>query len=259
MVFDIRGRRKHVVRVVYAILALLMGASLFLVVGPFNLGNLLGRGSSTSASSVLVEQAERIEKKLNREPDNEALLVSLTRSRIGAGNAMAETNPETGASVTTAEGRASYERALESWNRYLKQATSPNPSAAALVAGTYFRIAESSGSLEEAEKNIEGAAGAQRIAAKASPSVGTLSTLAIYEYYAGDFAAGDKAAKQVVAKTPSSEEAKEVKKQLAEFRARGKQFEEKKKEFAKLEKKQGKEALKNPFGGLAGSTGTLGQ
>ncbi len=38
MLFDIRGRRKHVVRVVYAILALLMGASLFLVVGPFNIG-----------------------------------------------------------------------------------------------------------------------------------------------------------------------------------------------------------------------------
>ena len=61
MVFDIRGRRKHVVRVVYAILALLMGASLFLVVGPFNIGNLVGNGSSTNASQILNEQAERIE------------------------------------------------------------------------------------------------------------------------------------------------------------------------------------------------------
>ena len=42
MLFDIRGRRKHVVKVVYAILALLMGASLFLVVGPVNIGSLLG-------------------------------------------------------------------------------------------------------------------------------------------------------------------------------------------------------------------------
>jgi hypothetical protein len=259
MVFDIRGRRKHVVRVVYAILALLMGASLFLVVGPFNLGNLIGNGGTTSAGKVLDEQAERIETKLRREPNSEALLVSLARTRIAAGNALAETNPETGGSVTTPEGLAEYARALESWQRYLRQAESPSPSAATLVAGTYFRLAESSGSLEEAEKNIEGAAAAQRISAEASPSVGSLSTLAIYEYYAGNFAAGDKAAKQVVAKTPSSEEAKEVKKQLAAYRARGKQFEEKKKEFAKLEKKQGKEALKNPFGGLGGSTGALGQ
>ena len=42
MLFDIRGRRKHVLRVVYAILALLMGGSLFLVVGPFNLAELIG-------------------------------------------------------------------------------------------------------------------------------------------------------------------------------------------------------------------------
>ena len=47
MLFDIRGRRKHVVRVVYAILALLMGASLFLVVGPFSIGNLVGNGGTT--------------------------------------------------------------------------------------------------------------------------------------------------------------------------------------------------------------------
>ena len=46
MVFDTRGRRKHVVRVVYAILAVLMGASLFLVVGPINIGSLLGNSTT---------------------------------------------------------------------------------------------------------------------------------------------------------------------------------------------------------------------
>ena len=35
------GRRKHVVKVVYAVLAVLMGASLFLVVGPLNIGRTL--------------------------------------------------------------------------------------------------------------------------------------------------------------------------------------------------------------------------
>ena len=39
MLFDIRGRRKNVVKVVYGILAVMMGASLFLVVGPVNLGS----------------------------------------------------------------------------------------------------------------------------------------------------------------------------------------------------------------------------
>ena len=40
MVFDIRGRRRHVVKVVYAILAVLMGLSLFLVTGAVNIGSI---------------------------------------------------------------------------------------------------------------------------------------------------------------------------------------------------------------------------
>ena len=47
MVFDIRGRRKHVVKVVYAVLAVLMGASLFLVVGRSTSAN-----SSTATAAV---------------------------------------------------------------------------------------------------------------------------------------------------------------------------------------------------------------
>src|SRR6476660_8481797 len=92
MLFDIRGRRKHVVRVVYAILALLMGASLFLVVGPFNIGNLVGNGGTSEASKVLREQAERFEQKLRREPENEDLMVALTRARFNTANSLTEVN-----------------------------------------------------------------------------------------------------------------------------------------------------------------------
>jgi hypothetical protein len=259
LVFDTRGRRKHVVRVVYAILALLMGASLFLVVGPVNIGNLLGTASSTSPSTIFEEQAERIERKLRTEPTNENLLLALTRAHSSAGNALTEVNSETGLTSFTPEGKQQLALAAESWNRYLKQADEPNPAGALLMARTFFRLAESSVSLEEAEDNVQKAADAQRIAAESRPSLGTLSSLAIYEYYANDFAAGDKAAKQAVAKAPN-EEAKEGKKQMAEYRKRGKAFETRKAEFAKLEKSQSKEALQNPLGGsLGGASGSLGQ
>ena len=43
------GRRKHVVKVVYAILALLMGLSLFLVVGPASIGDLFGSEDAAAA------------------------------------------------------------------------------------------------------------------------------------------------------------------------------------------------------------------
>jgi hypothetical protein len=254
MLFDIRGRRKHVVRVVYAILALLMGASLFLVVGPVNIGNLIGsNGSASNAAKVLQEQAERTEQKLRREPDNEALLLSLTRTRIGAGNALTETNPETGATVLTPEGKEELRRGLNAWQDYLKQTKEPKASAALLASRGYFSLAESSFALEEVVEAVEGAARAQRLAANAQPSIGTLTTLAIYEYYSGNFAAGDKAVKEAEAKATSKAEAKEVSKQMKEYRKRGKAFEAQKKQIVKQEKAQGKERLENPLGGLGGA------
>jgi hypothetical protein len=260
MLFDIRGRRKHVVRVVYAILALLMGASLFLVVGPFSLGNLIGNSSSTTnAAKIFQEQSERTEKKLRTDPENETLLLSLTRSRINAANSLTEVNSETGVTALTPEGRGELERGIESWRAYAKQTKEPKATTALLVSRGYFSLAETASSLEEAVESLNGASGAQRIAAEAQPSVGTLTTLAIYEYYAGDFAAGDKAVKEAEAKAPSKSEAKEIGKQMAEYRQRGKAFEKQKKEIAKQEKAQGKERLENPFGGLSGSAGGIGE
>ena len=259
MLFDIRGRRKHVVRVVYAILALLMGASLFLVVGPFNIGNLIGNGSSTSAAKVLQEQAERTEQKLRREPESEALLLALTRERITASNSLTEVNSETGATVLTPEGRQELERGIEAWGSYLKQSKKPKANIALLVSSGYFSLAQTSTALEETVENIEGAAKTQRIAAEAQPTINSLTTLGIYEYYVGNFAAGDKAVAEAEAKASNKAEAKEIGKQMAEFRTRGKEFEKGKKEAEKEEAKFGKERLQNPLGGLSGSAGSLGE
>jgi hypothetical protein len=257
LVFDTRGRRKHVIRVVYAILALLMGGSLFLVVGPVNITQLIGGSSSSSPGAVLDEQAERIEQRLAKDPTDEALLLSLTRTRIAAGNAQLEISPETGAPIVTTEGAREFEQGLHAWHRYLKlSGAEPNSSAAQLVAGTYFSLAQSSATLGEAESNIANAAAAERIFAEQRPNVGSLSTLATYQYFAGDFAAGDKSTKQAAQLAPSKGEAKAVEKQLAEYRKRGKAFEQQKKKFAKLEKERGKESLQNPFGGLSGGTGS---
>jgi hypothetical protein len=261
MVFDTRGRRKHVVRVVYAILALLMGTSLFLVVGPFNLGEVIGGGGASSASEVLDEQAERVEARLRTDPDNDALLLKLARTRINAGNALFETNPQTGVPVATPEARVELEGAAKAWGRYLEEAKAPNPAAAGLMARTYFSLAESSTTYEEAIDNVENATEAQRLAAKARPNLGAFSTLAIYEYFAGDFAAGDRASARVKKLVPSKEERKAVSTQLSEYRKRGKEFAKQVRAFEKTQRGKGKEALQNPLGGLAGGGlgGTLGQ
>lgn len=257
MLFDTRGKRRHVIRVVYAILALLMGASLFLVVGPFNLANILGGSSSTggSAAAALHEQAERIEHRLVKSPDDEQLLLALTRARINAGNAQIEQAFSSEVPTITSEAKKDFDAASEAWSRYLKVTDEPSSTGAQLVASTYFRQAEGSTAVGEAEENVSQAARAQRIAAEQRPNLGSLSTLAIYEFFAGNFPAGDKATKQAAAEAGSKAEAKNIEKQLAEFRKRGEAFAKQKKEVAKLENEAGKETLQNPLG--LGGTGAV--
>jgi hypothetical protein len=258
MVFDVRGRRKHVVRAVYAILAVLMGASLFLVVGPVNLGGLIGNsGSVSSSAKINQERVQRIEEKVRQEPESETLLLALTRASILAGGALSEVNPETGLPVPTGEALQEYIRGVQAWEQYVKQADEPNPSAARAVAETYIKLAEFSPSLEETKANIREAAETQRIAADAQPSLGSLTLLATYEYFAGNYAEGDTLTAEATKKT-SKTEAKEVRKKLAATRARAKVYEEEAREFVKTEKEQGKEALENPFGGLGSSSGLGG-
>ncbi len=255
MLFDTRGKRRHVIRVVYAILALLMGASLFLVVGPFNLGELVGGSDSGSASEVFEDQAVRIEGRLAKDPQDEALLLALTRARINAGNSQLGGLTETEAPTMSPEARKEFQAALEAWGRYLKQVgDEPSSTAAQLVAGTFFQLAErGSTGLEELQENIAQAVKAQRIVAEQQPNVGTLSTLAIYEYFHGNFAAGDKAEKKAIAGTSTKSEAEAIEKQLAQYRKRAEEFQKSAKQAAKQERQAGQEALQNPFG-LSGTS-----
>jgi hypothetical protein len=260
LVFDTRGKRKHVVRVVYAILALLMGGSLFLVVGPVNIGELFGNsGTAGSASKLFDEQAERLEARLVKDPNNEQLLLQLTRARINGGNAQVEVVSETEAPTVSVEAHKDFEAGSEAWSRYLKNAKEPSPTAAQLVAGTFFRLAESSTSVLEAEEYVAKATKAQMVAAEQSPSLGSLSTLAIYQYFNSEVAAGDKTTKRAAAQSSSKAEAKNIEKQLAEFRKNAQKFDEQKKELAKVQKEVGKEQLKNPLGLSGTSAGSLGE
>lgn len=260
LLFDTRGKRKHVIRVVYAILAILMGSSLFLVIGPVNIGELVGNssGGGSSAAEVLDEQVERVERRVAKDPQNAQLLLTLTRAQISAGNAKVEVVSETEAPTLTPEARDDFEAAGETWSRYLKQAgDEPSATAAQLIGSTFFRMAESSSSVNEAVEAVAKGTKAQKIAAEQSPNLNSLSTLAIYQYFNGEYAAGDKTAKQAAAKSPSKAEGKNVEKQLAEYRKNSKAFAKQKKELAKVQSQVSKEQLQNPlgFGGTSGSVG----
>jgi hypothetical protein len=252
MLFDTRGRRRNVIRVVYAVLALLMGASLFLTVGPFSISELFGTGGSSDASEVFHEQSERIEEKLEKDPNNEALLLALTRARISAGNAQAEVDPRTGIpGPPPPEARGDFDKARQAWNQYLAEADDePNPTVAQLIAVTFFRLAETSVSVSEASSRVADATKAQKIAAEQRPNVGSLTTLAIYQYYNGEYEGGDKTGDRAVAEAPSKAEVKAIEKQLDEYRKVSKRFEQQKKQLARAQKQVAGQQLQNPFGGL---------
>ena len=237
MVFDIRGRRKNVVKVVYAILALLMGLSLLLVVGPFNLGEIVNSGSSSGASDAFVEQAERAERKAKKDPQNPDLLANLTKSRINAGNAMVEFDSETGAAALTPEGRAQLELGSEAWDKYLQATDEPSAGLAQSVARTLFTLAETARNNNEIKTNIRAARDAQQIVAQQRPSIGTLSTLATYQLYAFDYAGAKQSQKKAEAFANTKFERENLANELEQTEKRAREFQKYDAEIKKAEKK----------------------
>src|SRR4051794_22212358 len=217
MVFDIRGRRKHVVKVVYAILAVLMGASLFLVVGPVNIGELFsGNGSSSGeAAKPFEEQAERIEVKLRKDPEDEQLLSALTRAQVSAGNSLLSLEPSEDDLVKALQ---QYQQASSTWSKYLESSDEPQAGVAQLMAPALVSLAERSRSLQEAARDIEAAAEAQQIVAKQRPTLNSFSTLALYTYFTGDFAAAEKAEAEAKTHTNAKFEREQLEKQLGEIK-----------------------------------------
>lgn len=266
MLFDIRGRRKNVVKVVYAILALLMGASLILFLGPgvFGVG---GPGDAGNPAEASEERAERLEVKLKKEPDNPDLLLALTRAQISAGTSLAEQNPETGEIAITTEARQQWEKASESWSEYLEATDEPTAGAAQLMANTLFSLAQTSRSSREAKVNIEAAVDAQQIVADDRPSIGALSTLSLYKLFEFDYA-GAEADNEAAKKLASSKfQEKQLDNQFKEITKNAKAFEETLEKEKKLneEAKEGAAGTEgeqqNPLGGALGPSGgtTLGE
>lgn len=260
MLFDIRGRRKNVVRVVYAVLALLMGLSLFLVIGPAPISDIFGTGTTTSnAAEQFEEQAERLEAKLRKDPQDPQLLLNLTRARTNAGNALSTVSPETGESVLTVEARQELEKASEVWSRYLKATDEPSPSGAQLSAFTHFRLAQTSRSPVEIESNLKAAAEAQQILVDKRPSAGTLATLAMYRYFSFEYEAAEKLAAAAAKRASTKSERQSLARETKEIEANARQLQKQFAEAEKASKGQGKESIENPLGGLGGGGSGLGE
>jgi hypothetical protein len=254
MLFDIRGRRRNVVKAVYAVLALLMGASLILLAGP----GLFSGGSSSGGNGEAVErledQAARIERKLAKSPEEPNLLLSLMRTHITAANLQAEQS-STGELLLTLQSREEFEKASAVWSEYLKATNEPSAGAAQLITPALFSLAQTSRTTTEAAANIAAAAESEKIVAEQRPNLGSLSTLALYTLFTGDYKAAEKAKQEAAKYANSKFERENLDKQFEEVEKRAKSFQKQVKEGEKAaEKGSAEESLKNPLGGLGGGS-----
>jgi|SRR5918995_3262312 hypothetical protein len=246
MLFDLRGKRRRMIQVVYAVLA-----ALFLIsfVG-FGIGSDVsggifdalgvGGGDTSSSNPAYEEDIDEAEQRLQQDPKDERALLQLAETRYLSGQNELETDPETGQPQVTDEARVQFDESQSAWERYLKVTKRPSPEVASLVVQAYVLL-----------NDAQGAAKAQTIVAEDQPSQGTYANLAFYLYAAGDIEGGDEAAQQAVAAAEGSQK-ETVRKQLARIAERAKKLEKQQRKQAE-KAPEGQNPLEGPLGGLGGA------
>lgn len=254
MLFDLRGKRRRLIQVIYGSLALLMGGGLVLFgIGGEVSGGLLdglgvGGGGANSRSADFDEQADRLERRAQQNPRNAQLQLQIARTRYLAGNADAERDENNQVTAYTDESVAQFEQAAVAWERYVKLADEPNPNVAIFMATSYAVL-----------NDAKGAAAAQTIVADDRPSPTTYFELARYRYFADDFEGGDRARDRAaeLAERQQKGQGAEIRKALNEARKQARTYLRQQRQA----RTTGADSQPNPFqnplsgGGLGGGAG----
>jgi len=255
MLFDLKGKRKRLVQVVYVTLAVLFGGGLVLFgVGGNVSGGLIdafkGTGSAdTAAFDDLVERAER---RAASNPRSPAAQLAVVRAQFNVASSTEGSDPETG--QLTDRGQQAIIEVAQAWERYLRlKPEKIDASAASFAALTY-------GALTDYDKAVE----TQELSVESRPSANGYFQLADFAYRAGQVEVGDRAAQEAVERTPRDQRntvralIKDTKKEGAAFAKALKQAEKAQRE----QQRQGGEGASpgQSFGPLpgAGATGAGG-
>ncbi len=269
MLFDLRGKRKRVIQVIYVLLAIVMAASL-LVIGLPGGVNPFGDGSgavSQDGADLAIERAERIEQRIATEPNNENAQAELIRARVAAGNSLVEIDDQ-GRTQVTGPANVQYDLAAQAWEDYLKTTgNEPDPTVAQLVSGTLFSLAQGS-AVAQFQANIEDAARAQQFVADGAAAAfakeegpaptGALVTLAQYQYYAQQTEAAEQTRKKALASTRDDAEREQITSQLNAVRREAERIGGIIKQAERQARQDGGQSLQDPLGSLATPDGQSG-
>jgi tetratricopeptide (TPR) repeat protein len=251
MLFDLKGKRKRLVQVVYLGLAILFGAGLVLFGVGGSSGGLIdafkggGGDSSTSAFDDLLQRAEH---KAARNPRDPNAQLEVVRAQYNIAISPAGSDADTG--QLTDRGQQAIIEISQAWERYLRlKPKKVDPSAAAFAALAY-------GALQDYGKAVR----TQAQAMKVRPSANGYFQLADFAYRGGKVKQGDQAARKAIQLTPRDQR-NTVRALIKDTKKQGAQLAKALKEAKKAERKAGKGTKPGQsFGPLpgAGATGASG-
>lgn len=253
MLFDLKGKRKRLVQVVYVMLAVLFGGGLILFgVGGNVSGGLIDafKGTGSADTSAFTDRVETAERRAARQPRNPDAWLEVVRAEISLAQSPEGSDAETG--ELTDRGQQAIVQVAEAWERYLRlEPEKIDGNAAAFAALAY-------GALREYDKAIE----AQRRSVEARPSANGYFELARFAYQGGKEEVGDRAAREAVQRTPADLR-NNVRAQVKDVKEQGLRFA---REFKKAQREQREQARQGgqeaqpgqSFGPLPGAGATGG-
>jgi hypothetical protein len=209
MLFDLGGRRKNVVKVVYAALAVLMGGGLvFFGVGGSVSGGLLDAftgGNQVEGNEEIQKSIDSREKTLETQPRNEAALRGLVRDYYQ----QASTKIPEGAAQFPPEAMPDLQKSSAYWQRYVKIAGDKVNLSLAGLAGQLYGA--------EALNRPDDAQEVYRVIAERNNDVNSYAQLVSAATIAGDQRTVDLATIKALDLAPKGQR-KEVEKQLKEIK-----------------------------------------
>lgn len=256
MLFELGGRRKRFIQVIYVFLALLLGGGLVLlgIGGDANGGLLdavgLGNSSQSTTDSATEDDIEKAEAALATDPNDQRALLILARSQYISGQQALEVD-EQGVPTLTEDAIAGFEASTDAWERYLEtKPQKPDDEVATVVFQAYSNLAFAQDDPASIQQTLEGATETAEIVAEAQPGPNSYLQLATYAYLSGDTELGASAGKEAAAEADEASLGT-VKTQLKQAEQQGKAIQKQLAAQAPTE-----EDLQNPLQGLGATGGT---
>lgn len=250
MLFDLRGKRRRLVQVTFATLALLflvgfLGFGIGVGGGPGGIFDAIGLTDSSGGGTTdqFDSQIEAANERLAKNPNDTQALLKLAQNEYLKAKSGVSQDPTTGEFSISNEAHTDLGDASDAWQKYLKvNKGKPDVTAAFDMINVYILL-----------NDANGAAQAQRVVVEDQPSAQSYGQLAYFEYAGGDIESGDAARDKALSMSPKAQR-KTLESQLAQIRKQGVQLqkaqEQAKKQGGGTATTPGSNPLQSPLGGL---------